>query len=566
VPTTRRKRILYYAPRRARFATFVRALREAPGIAVDDSQSPPCVTHRNVDLCWSVAADPDDALACLRSEYVHLLLIDMRCSSARAFESCRRSGLALLTRLDDTDDVEARYGFHRVIALVSGPDPVAVDKLLVELGARGVRTVLRDGGEGDAASAGRALDAAVDLIRDRHCGKRALCAAGGGITGIYFELGALKCLDDCLPRGTINTFDMFFGISAGAVVTSLLTVGYSPDEIMAAIAGVPGGRVPRLDFRLLRLGHLNYADFGGRLGRGIGTAFEHVWAVLRAREQPSLNSFLLALADSMPPPFHSDAFEKMLRGVLEQPGVTNDFRALPRPLYIGATDQDERKHVLFGDRDRLDVPISRAVQASLSVNPAFSSVEIDGRFYEDGAVTRTSNFAEAISRDATLVFVVDPFLPYVSKNPGMARSRGLLYNADQNIRTINYTRFSNARNWILRQHPQVSSYTFLPSNRQRRLLSVSPMDHRPYLEIWRGAYLSTLKRIHHLRARMRGDLMAHDLVLDTDRAEAVAERLRGNARPPFHDFFPDGVVELRLPPLIQPQSVEPRSRLRLSAM
>ena len=42
-------------------------------------------------------------------------------------------------------------------------------------------------------------------------------------------------------------------------------------------------------------------------------------------------------------------------------------------------------------------------------------------------------------------------------------------------------------------------YTFLPANRLRKVLSVNPMDHRPYLSIWRGAYLSTLQRIHLLR-------------------------------------------------------------------
>jgi hypothetical protein len=44
-----------------------------------------------------------------------------------------------------------------------------------------------------------------------------------------------------------------------------------------------------------------------------------------------------------------------------------------------------------------------------------------------------------------------------------------------------------ARNWVLRKHPHVSSYTFVPANRLRRLISQNPMDHRPYLEIWRGA-------------------------------------------------------------------------------
>ena len=41
----------------------------------------------------------------------------------------------------------------------------------------------------------------------------------------------------------MNSFDMYFGISAGAVVTGVIAMGYSVDEFMAALAGVPGGRI-----------------------------------------------------------------------------------------------------------------------------------------------------------------------------------------------------------------------------------------------------------------------------------------------------------------------------------
>jgi hypothetical protein len=146
-------------------------------------------------------------------------------------------------------------------------------------------------------------------------------------------------------------------------------------------------------------------------------------------------------------------------------------------------------------------------------------------------------------KGADLIFVLDPLVPYVSKGkPGFASRRGLLYNADQDIRTVSFTRFETTRHWVLRQRPDVSLFTFLPANRLRKLLSVNPMDHRPYLAIWRGAYLSTLQRIHLLRHRMCGDLAAHGLTLDLSRAEAVAARLEATTSATFADFFPDGKV------------------------
>ena len=114
----------------------------------------------------------------------------------------------------------------------------------------------------------------------------------------------------------------------------------------------------------------------------------------------------------------------------------------------------------------------------------------------------------------------------------------------------------------------MSLYTFLPANRLRKMLSVNPMDHRPYLPIWRGAYLSTLQRIHLLRHRMCGDLAAHGLALDTSRAEAVAARLEATTDATFADFFPDGKVNVvrgmkpgRGPPA---RGRAPRRRDRLS--
>ena len=235
-------------------------------------------------------------------------------------------------------------------------------------------------------------------------------------------------------------------------------------------------------------------------------------------------------------------------GCSTSPGRTNDFRRLPHPLFIGATDQDRRIHVLFGDEEHDDVPVSLAVQASLSFNPAFRATRIGDHFYEDGGVTRTSNFIEAIERGADLVFVVDPQLPYVAKEPGDAQARGLLYNVDQNIRAISYTRYAIARDHVLRRHPQVSFYDFLPANRLRRLMSVNPLDHRPYLEIWRGAYLSTLRQIERLGYRLAGDLDAHGIPLTLERAIGVARQLRGGEPITFAEFFPERQVELQLPP------------------
>lgn len=250
-------------------------------------------------------------------------------------------------------------------------------------------------------------------------------------------------------------------------------------------------------------------------GRVTGLVRYLLAQLLRRNGDLSAENLLLQSGDLVGAPLRGDAFERILRDLFTRPGTSNDFRRLARPLFVGATNQDRRTHVLFGDKGHDDVPVSLAIQASFSLNPAFTSTPIRGGYYEDGAVTQTSNFGDAINKGADLIFIIDPLVPYVSKKPGYSRRRGFLYNVDQNIRTLSYTRFEQYRNILLRRHPHVSSYTFLPANRLRGLMSMNPMDHRPFFAIWRAAYLSTLQRIEQLMYRMCGDLAVHGVIGDT---------------------------------------------------
>jgi predicted acylesterase/phospholipase RssA len=404
----------------------------------------------------------------------------------------------------------------------------------------------------------------AQMTQRRAGGKTALCLSGGGITGLYFELGALKCFEDCCAPGALRELDLYFGISAGAVAAGMLANGFGVSEFMAGIAGHRGGRIPPLDLNLLDAAHLDAHGITAPLRQLLTIAGNGLVGLLRGRLPFSLESLVFEYGDLVHAPFNTNGFESLLRRAFRAPGCSNDFRRLGRRLYIGATDQDRKEHVLFGDPPHDKVPISRAIQASMSLNPVFAPTRIHGRYYEDGAVTRTSNFVEAIHRGADLILALDPLVPWVPGRAGASRARGVFYNADQDIRTVSYTRFDTTRNWVLRRHPEVSLYTFLPANNVRRLLSVNPMDHRSFLRIWKGAYLGTLKRIHALGYRMRGDLAVHDMPFDTARADAVAERLHATSEPRFEDFFPDRRVELdrRQTPKEPEQGARPAPRSR----
>jgi NTE family protein len=572
------KRVLYYTARPKLAADFRRAMAEVADCRSSRGSSGPVVSCGPLSFEFVVRHQVKAALETLHQQFFNLVLLDLRepvtasprRREARDFEK----GLALLDAMDQEPDIERRYGFHRIVALVSGDVAPEVDRRIAALGARGVGRVMRDMAACHLnprcghlppkhVFARHVLGEMAQMTQSRPAGKRALCLSGGGITGLYFELGALKCFEDCCSPGALNGLDLYFGISAGAVVSGMLANGYSVSEFMAGIAGHEGGRIPPIDLNLLDAAHLDAHGVTAPLRQLVTIMGTGVIELLRGRLPFSLESLVFEYGDLFHAPFNTSGFESLLRRAFRAPGCSNDFHTLRRRLYIGATDQDSKEHVLFGERPYDRVPISRAIAASMSLNPAFAPTLVNGRYYEDGAVTRTSNFVEAIHKGADLVLALDPLVPYVSRRAGMARERGVFYNADQDIRTVSFTRFETTRNWVIRRHPEVSLYTFLPANKLRRLMSVNPMDHRPFLEIWRGAYLGTLKRIHALGYRMRGDLAVHGLPFDTARADAVAERLHAATAPKFEDFFPDGEVDLKRPqsrraPRLRP--ARPRTR------
>src|ERR1700716_1394542 len=92
-------------------------------------------------------------------------------------------------------------------------------------------------------------------------GKTALVLASGGITGVAYEVGALRALDHVLTNKTVNDFDMYVGTSAGAVVAASVASGIPPVMLAGLIAGtVPG-------FKRLSRTTLYRPNLGEAIGR-----------------------------------------------------------------------------------------------------------------------------------------------------------------------------------------------------------------------------------------------------------------------------------------------------------
>ncbi|MCK5689507.1 patatin-like phospholipase family protein [Myxococcota bacterium] len=491
----------------------------------------------------------------LHKAYFNAILIDGRelpgaqmLSSEGTRISPMQRWRRILATIEGEKDRERRFPIRRVAVMIGGQDPLVIDREIFELGQHHVAWFLRDRSlTGRAVGKRRAEDKQVlvsELWRFLEArahplrkGKKSLLLAGGGITGIYFELGVLKCLQDSMNLD-LRDFDLFFGISAGAILSGLMANRYSIDEIIANMGGM--SKEWKMDFTL-RARHLNISSLPHRASLVSEEVWGHLKAMAQGDEGFSVGDFISNWAPMAGPVFDNSEVENIIKRLFEAPGRTDDFKKLKRGLFVGATDQDSREHVLFGAGENEDVPISKAIQASSAMNPFFPSVKIKGRYYTDGAVTRTSNLGAAIKHGAELIFLIDPFLPYLSEEAGYNSRHSMLWLIEQDFKTVGYTRFSQMSEQILSKNSNVSAYTFVPSNRMRKMMAENPFSTRYFHPIVLEAYLGTYRRLHQLSYKLKGDLKGFGIDFDL---KPAAKRVR--AIESAHS--PDASLLLDLPP------------------
>jgi predicted acylesterase/phospholipase RssA len=206
---------------------------------------------------------------------------------------------------------------------------------------------------------------------------------------------------------------VYVGVSAGSVVAAGLANGIAPREICGLFVEgeSPGDGLDPFDPSILLQPALGeYLRRLRDLPRVAAHALRTFWA------DPVDSSWGAAAArfGQLVPTglFDNSHIDRYLRTLFEQPGRTNDFRALRSKLILVATDLDSGAAVEFGAPGFDFVPISRAVQASAALPLLFPPVTISGRNYVDGALTKTMHASGAYTAGARLVFGVSPLVPY----------------------------------------------------------------------------------------------------------------------------------------------------------
>ncbi len=280
----------------------------------------------------------------------------------------------------------------------------------------------------------------------------ALVLAGGAVSGGAFKVGGLKALNDYFVGRGVDDFDMYVGLSAGAVLAVPLAAGIDPDEMVRVLEGT-SERFEQL--RPIDFYHPNFAEFVSRPARfaydlatylpgltadflrGLPTLSGHLGEharkfvkepsythlehlAMRVIEHTSPKRKLPALSNHVPSGlFDNQPLERWMRRGLEKMGMPNDFRAFNRKrrrqLFLSACNLDTAERVIFGADENAEVTISQAMQASTALPGFFRPARINGADYVDGGVRNTANIDVAIEKGADLIVCYNPFRPFFNE-------------------------------------------------------------------------------------------------------------------------------------------------------
>jgi len=301
--------------------------------------------------------------------------------------------------------------------------------------------------------------------------KLALALSGGGFTGYLFEIGALTALDDLFEDGTsINNFDIYVGVSAGAAAASLMANGVKPEEILQAnLSEEWPYYFERRDI------------FAPAMGEGLKTVLrgaKQLYPLLKLylqnRHEMSLIDLLDKAQDALPSGIYTlEPFARHLEAACLAKGLSNSFDGLRKELYIPAIDLETGQSVIFGDWGRHGVPISRAITASCAAPIYFCPVRIDGRDYIDAGIGRITFFEVAAQKGADFMIIVNPSV-HIRHDFGAGgvrapsarsmrlRDKGFLSIGDQATRINLEARFSQALRMFHHEHPERDFLVFSP--------------------------------------------------------------------------------------------------------
>ena len=359
----------------------------------------------------------------------------------------------------------------------------------------------------------------------------ALALAGGGPLGAIYEIGALCALEESLHGIDLTRLHHYVGVSAGAFIAAGLANGLSARDLCAGF--VADGEQASEVFDPSWLMVPAYSEFARRAIMFPGLALSALWHATWTRE--SFMHSLDRLGPGLPTGvFSNDEVDRRLATLFSRDGRTNDFRKLNTRLTLVATDLDSGEAVPFGRPGWDHVPISKAVQASSALPGLFPPVEIDNRYFVDGALKKTMHASVALADGVDLLLCLNPLVPFNAVEPLEPRANGhsvppgrrriprivdggLPAVLSQTFRTMIHSRMELGMRQYDRTYPGTDIVRIEPDPRDPELYLANTFSYAQRRHLAEHAYQQTraMLRSHHVALEAKFE--RHGISLRMDR-------------------------------------------------
>jgi NTE family protein len=285
----------------------------------------------------------------------------------------------------------------------------------------------------------------------------ALVLSGGANKAFYFHIGVLKTLD-------LDDVTSIVGTSAGAIAGSIIASGITVDSLIASLHQ-NSVYIPRFDkvVRTLTSTMMFKPKLHHLALQGLYTTLSTLQLMLSLpfqRRQDIVAEFLdrLILSQRYAPSFFTASeLEHLFRTLLP----SNDFRDMDIDLYVTATSLDSKVRAVFNGvidfQDETnhfitDVPIHRALRASISLPGMFEPVMIENRYYIDGEVRQTLSMDIGLAL-ADRVIISHTYHPLYLPT-GSVRDMGWFNIVKQALHIALYERIASWRDIYAAQYPE----------------------------------------------------------------------------------------------------------------
>ena len=358
--------------------------------------------------------------------------------------------------------------------------------------------------------------------------KIALALAGGGPLGAIYEVGAMCALEESLNGMDFTKLDHYVGVSAGGFIVAALANGMSPRELCASF--IENDSEPSDTFDPSWLLKPAYGEF---LRRGImlpGLVLSALWNFTLGRK--SLLNALERLGPSLPTGvFSNEAVDTQLARLFNREGRTNDFRKLKTKLTLVATDLDSGEAAPFGRPGWDHVPISQAVQASSALPGLFPPVEINDKYYVDGALKKTMHASVALDDGVDLLICLNPLVPFDATAPQVAKvmqrgipahkreiprivDGGLPAVLSQTFRSMIHSRMELGMKHYNRAYPDTDIILIEPDHRDPELYLANTFSYAQRRQLAEHAYQQTRQMLRSRKTGLSEKLARHGISLN----------------------------------------------------